>query len=328
MDNLLTMQRVLDLEAVAIMSAKERLTQEVVQKLTDLLSMIQRMGGQLVFCGVGKSGMIGQKLASTFSSLGLPSFFLHPVEALHGDLGRLRGNDCVVFISKSGATEEILKLLPFLAVPREQKIGLLGNPASVIGSECGIILDCSVEKEACLNNQAPTTSSTLALAMGDAMAVLYESIAGINREGYAINHPGGILGKCMLMKVMSLMRKKEECPTLMESSSLREAILEMTRYPVGACAVIDEMGILKGIVVEGDIRRAFTKAETNIDIALSEVMNTSPIIGYPDDLAMDALVLMENRPKPLNVLPIIDANSVFMGFLRLHDLLCEGFSLR
>ncbi|OFZ23616.1 MAG: hypothetical protein A2202_04630 [Bdellovibrionales bacterium RIFOXYA1_FULL_36_14] len=328
MDNLLTMKKVLELEAMAIVSAKERLSQELVQKLTDLFNMIQRMGGQLVFCGVGKSGMIGQKLASTFSSLGLPSFFLHPVEALHGDLGRLRSNDCMVFISKSGATEEILKLLPFLSIPREQKIGLLGNTLSAIGSECGIVLDCGVDKEACINNQAPTTSSTVALAMGDAMAVLYESIAGINKEGFAINHPAGVLGKSMLMKVVSLMRKKEECPTLMESSSFREAILEMTRYPVGACAIIDDMGILKGIVVEGDIRRAFTKVETNINIALSEVMNPSPIIGYPEDLAMDALVLMENRPKPLNVLPIIDPNGVFMGFLRLHDLLSEGFSLR
>ena len=176
MDYLEVAKSVLNLEADAIVSASKRLTDKEIQGVMRVFSGLIEKKGQLIFSGVGKSGYIGKKMASTFSSLGLRSFFVHPVEALHGDLGSVKEEDAIVFISKSGTTEEILKLIPFLPVPKNNRIGLLGEIDSPIGSECQVLFDCWVEKEACLNNQAPTTSSSLAMAMGDALAVLYEKM--------------------------------------------------------------------------------------------------------------------------------------------------------
>ena len=166
---------VLNLEAQAIIDAAKRIGSYEVQQLVSLFEQLIAHGGGLVFCGVGKSGHIAQKLAATFSSLGINSFFLHPTEALHGDLGRLRSGDAVVLISKSGTSEEVAKILPFLPVAKDMRIGLIGNSNSHLAKSVGILLDCSVAQEACINNQAPTTSSTVAMAMGDAMAVLFEN---------------------------------------------------------------------------------------------------------------------------------------------------------
>jgi arabinose-5-phosphate isomerase len=200
---------------------------EEADKLVILFEKLRENNAALIFCGVGKSGIIAQKLASTFTSLGLHSFFLHPTEALHGDLGRVEKDDAIVFISKSGTTEEIVKLLPFLLQERTNMIALVGNCDSVISNECDIVFDCSVEKEACINNQAPTTSSTLALAMGDAMAVLYEAQIGLSKEGFAINHPGGILGKSLRMKVKDLMIKSSQCAVVSSDQKLQDVILAM-----------------------------------------------------------------------------------------------------
>ena len=281
-------------------------------------------GGSLIITGVGKSGHIATKIASTFSSLGLPSFFLHPTEAMHGDLGRVTKSDAVVLLSKSGTTEELLSLLPFLQVPKERIIAIVGNIHSPLAHKSGLVLDASVEKEACINDLAPTTSTTVALAIGDAMAVLYENYMGVSREKFAINHPAGLLGKSLSLRVDKLMVRAQDCPQVHADASLQDAILAMTQKPVGMCAVIKENS-LEGIIVEGDVRRAFAKSANALNGAVCEFMTKNPQVIHTDALAFDALKIMENPNKLLNVMPVTE-NGIFMGVLRLHDLFKAGFT--
>ncbi|MCO4793563.1 MAG: KpsF/GutQ family sugar-phosphate isomerase [Bacteriovoracaceae bacterium] len=319
------MKRVLAHEAEVLNAAASKLNEEKAEKLCELYKHLLTSNGSLVFSGVGKSGIIAKKLASTFSSLGLASFFLHPIEALHGDLGRLSKDDVLVLLSKSGTTEELLKLIPYVPVNEDYRIGLLGNTDSTIADQCSLVLDCSVDREACINNQAPTTSSTLAMAMGDAMAVLFEEFVGLSKEGFAVNHPGGLLGKSLRLKVKDLMCEAGDCPVLDASSSLKDVILEMTKIPIGGCAVCDDKQMLLGILVEGDIRRTFTKDSSGLETSVKDIMNPKPVSIGPDELAYDALNLMEGRKNQIDILPVIE-NGKFLGFIRLHDLLKEGFS--
>lgn len=322
------MAEVLRLESHALHLAAEKIQAlhvTEVDKLVELYQKLKENDAALIFCGVGKSGIIAQKLASTFTSLGLHSFYLHPTEALHGDLGRVTKEDAIVFLSKSGTTEEIVKLLPFLLQERTHMIALVGNCDSAISSECDIVFDCSVEKEACINNQAPTTSSTLALAMGDAMAVVYEKWVGLSKEGFAANHPGGLLGKSLRIKVRDLMVKASECPTVTPDQTLQDVILMMTKYPVAGCAVVEGNKFV-GILVEGDIRRTFTKENQGLQTPVREIMNSNPVTIGKDHLANEALLLMEGNKRSIQILPVLE-NEIFLGFIRLHELLKEGFSL-
>ncbi|MAE58575.1 MAG: hypothetical protein CME69_06815 [Halobacteriovorax sp.] len=320
------MVNVLKMESQAITRVIDFLDKDNCKRLEELFLELVKDKGQLVFCGVGKSGLVGEKLASTFSSLGLPSIFLHPTEALHGDLGRVTASDGIVFISKSGNTSEILKLLPFIPVKKQRRVALVGNTTAEIAKVSDIVFDCSVEKEACINDLAPTTSSSVAIAMGDAMAVVFESLVGLSKEGFARNHPGGLLGKSLLMKVEDLMQARLECPILKKEDSLKDAILEMTNKPVGACAIL-EGNTLKGIIVEGDIRRSIVKSDNALSMHLKDVMTENPVIVSSQTLALDALSLMESNGKQIYVLPVVDKGE-FKGFIRMHDLLKEGFSNR
>lgn len=315
---------VLQEESNALLRAKDLLNDKEVNQLIELFEYLKQSRAELFICGVGKSGIIGQKMVSTFNSIGLTSTFLHPVEALHGDLGRLKSEDAIVFISKSGTTEEIAKLIPYLSIPKERMVGLLGSTNSKIASECGILFNCSVDKEACINNQAPTTSSTVALAFGDAIAVCFEMYTGLSKEGFATNHPGGLLGKSLRLKVESLMLPKESCGKIEINSNLQEVIIAMTEYPTGLCAVYDQDKFM-GIIVEGDIRRTLVK-RGDLNSSVNSVYNPNPIVTTPNDLAINALKVMENRERPLNVLPVMEGGD-FMGVLRLHDLIKEGLKL-
>jgi arabinose-5-phosphate isomerase len=324
MDHKKLFSQVLITEADALSAAAERLTGKEVAGLVEVFELLAHTGGSLIISGVGKSGHIGAKIAATFSSLGLPSFFLHPTEAMHGDLGRVTKSDAIVLISKSGTTEELLSMLPFVSIPKERIIALVGNVQSPIANKAGIVLDASVEKEACINDLAPTTSTTLALALGDAMAVLYENVLGVSREKFAVNHPAGLLGKSLSLTVDRLMIPASECPQVAESSTLQDAILAMTQLPVGMCAVLDGE-ILKGILVEGDIRRAFAKSPDAIKNQVSELMNARPSLLTPRTLAFDALKMMEGMGKSINVAPVV-SDGKFIGVLRLHDLFKAGFN--
>jgi len=318
-------KKVLQLEAQSIEAASKKINNNLIEKTQALFRNAVKSKGSLHFCGVGKSGFVAKKLASTFSSLGIPSFFLHPVEALHGDLGKVRESDIVFLISKSGTAEEILKLLPFLPVKKEALIGLVGSVNSPIANASAVVFDCGVDKEACLNNQAPTTSTTVAMAVGDALAVLFEDIVGLSKENFAVNHPGGILGKSLRMKVSDLMWSGDHCPKVDSSSKLEDVILEMTNRPVGGCAVVDSEDNLIGIIVEGDIRRTFLDKSKGLQTSVVEILNATPISISPDSLASKALELMQKRTKPIDILPVI-SNKKFLGFIRWYDLLKEGFS--
>ncbi len=316
---------VLKQESDAILGVGQRIREEQIALLMQIFREIRLAKGQLVFCGVGKSALIGQKLASTFCSLGLPSFLLHPTEAMHGDLGRVGPEDAWVFISKSGTTEELLQLLPYIGSSPNRFIGLLGQIKTGLGEQCKLVFDCSVEKEACLNNQAPTTSTTAVLAIGDAMAVLWEHQSGLTKEGFARFHPSGFLGKSLSLKVSNLMCSSADCATVVPEDSLKDVLLKMTQFPLGLCAVIDEDNFC-GLIVEGDIRRFMNQNwESFSNTKAKDLMNERPIFVEPGELALDALEKMENRKTPVSVLPVI-LDGKFIGALRLHDLLREGFA--
>ncbi len=317
--------QVLKTEAEALLKASERLTDENALALVRIYELLASTGGSLVISGVGKSGHIATKIAATFSSLGLPSFFLHPTEAMHGDLGRLTSKDALVLISKSGTTEELINLLPYLSIPKERIIAIVGKVRSPIAEKSGIVLDASVDKEACLNDLAPTTSTTLALALGDAMAVLYENVLGVSKEKFAVNHPAGLLGKSLSLTVDRLLISVKDCPAISEDATLQEAILAMTQKPVGMCAVL-KGEMMVGILVEGDIRRAFAKSKDAIQTKVSELMTRKPISVTPEMLAFDALKVMENPERLINVVPVVDQHGHFKGALRLHDLFKAGFN--
>ncbi len=325
MDHKNLLAQVLKTEADALNKAAERLTDETASALVGVFELLASTGGSLIISGVGKSGHIAAKIAATFSSLGLPSFFLHPTEAMHGDLGRVTTRDALVLISKSGTTEELLNLLPFLSLPKERLIAIVGKVHSPIAEKSGIILDASVDKEACINDLAPTTSTTLALALGDAMAVLYENVLGVSKEKFAVNHPAGLLGKSLSLTVDRLLTSKSDCPAIAEDATLQDAILAMTQKPVGMCAVL-KGETLVGIMVEGDIRRAFAKSKDAIQMKVSELMTRNPISIEPDLLAFEALKIMENPSRLISVVPVVDKSGTFRGVLRLHDLFKAGFN--
>lgn len=324
MDHKNLFTQVLKTEAQALELAASRFTDENAKKLVNLYELLANTGGSLIISGVGKSGHIATKIAATFSSLGLPSFFLHPTEAMHGDLGRVTKLDAIVLISKSGTTEELLNMIPYVQIPKERIIALVGKVDSPISHKSGIVLDASVEKEACINDLAPTTSTTVALAMGDAMAVLYENVMGVSKEKFAVNHPAGLLGKSLSLTVDRLMIKSSDCPSVPETATLQDAILVMTQKPVGMCAVVSGSKMI-GILVEGDIRRAFAKSAEAIKTPVKDIMTAKPTTLTSNTLAFDALKTMENPARLLNVAPVVD-DGEFKGVLRLHDLFKAGFN--
>jgi len=323
-DPVALMKNVLELEARALRDAQARLDAGTAEALVNLFGWLTQSGGNLVVSGVGKSGHIATKIASTFSSLGLPSFFLHPTEALHGDLGRVTKSDVLLMISKSGTTEELQALLPYVQLPRERIIALVGNPQSPLAQLSGVVLDASIEKEACLNDLAPTTSTTLALALGDAMAVLYESVRGVSKEQFAINHPAGLLGKSLSLTVGKLMTPAANCAVALPDTALTEALLIMSRHPVGLLAVLEGTKLV-GILAEGDVRRALTQDPQALSRPVSKFMTSSPLRTSPDVLAYEALKVMEQRERPVSALPVLGPDNLFLGVLRLHDLLRAGF---
>lgn len=323
MNYLAVMQNVLKIEAQALEAAQARFNETTVTRLAGLFEWLTQTGGNLVICGVGKSGHIATKIAATFSSLGLPSFFLHPVEALHGDLGRVTKSDVMVFISKSGTTAEILEMLPYLQLPRERLIAIVGNPKSAIAEKCAVVLDASVEKEACLNDLAPTTSSTVALAIGDAMAVLFEAVKGISKEQFALNHPAGLLGKTLSLTVEKLMVPASECATVGPHETLQDALLRMSAHPVGL-AVVGLNGKVEGVITDGDVRRVLMNDPQALQKPTRDFMNKNFLSIGPQVLAYEALKMMEDRPRPVGALPVME-NGAFRGVLRIHDLLKLGF---
>jgi arabinose-5-phosphate isomerase len=317
------MIRVLQLEGQAILKCAERLKNDAeagqLQKALDLLRLSLDNGGKIIITGVGKSGKVGQKIAATLSSTGSLAVFLHPTEGLHGDLGIIRPQDVILALSYTGNTDELVRLLPSFRSLRVPVIGLGGNSNSKLSNECDAWIDARVDQEACPHNLAPTTSTTLALALGDALAVVLMQIRGFDAKSFAQFHPGGSLGRKLTLTVGDLMHRGADVPVVGPQSTMKEVIVAATRKTLGAVLVVQDRELL-GIITDGDIRRSLQLQEKFFGLKACDVMTQKPVTASVDMKAQVALELMENRPSQISVLPVVDQNGRWEGLLRLHDL--------
>jgi arabinose-5-phosphate isomerase len=310
----------LRLEAAAIERAADRLDEANLERAIELI------GGcvsKVVVTGVGKSGVIAQKIAQTLTSTGTVAIFVHPSDALHGGLGVITKGDVVIALSNSGETDEIVAVLPTLVHRRVPVVAIVGNLDSTLARKADAVLDASVDKEACPLNLAPTTSTTVALAIGDAMAMALMEARGLTVEDFAVNHPAGRLGKRLTMKVSDLMH---ESPNVSPDANWIEVVKAISKFALGAVNVVNGTGALAGIVTDGDLRRTIerTDSESLSSLTAKQMMTSGPIFASPEMLAYDALQLMENRPSQISVLPVVNDAGVCIGLLRLHDVVRSG----
>jgi arabinose-5-phosphate isomerase len=312
--SLATAKRVLRIESEAIAGLMARLDERF-EKGVELLYACK---GRVVVTGLGKSGLIGRKIAATFASIGTPSLFLHASEALHGDLGMLTGNDVLLAISSSGETEELIELVESVKRLGIHLITLTANPRSTLGSASNIVLDIAVKEEACSLNLAPTASTAAAMAMGDALAISLLERRGFKEEDFAALHPGGRLGK-KLRRVESLMHAGEAAPRVLPTAKMPDVIYEMSRKGLGLAAVTETDGKLLGIITDGDLRRVMQKRSENVlDLTAADCMTKNPVTLPRSELAASALRVMEEK-KITSVL-VVDAEGKLEGVLHVHDL--------
>ena len=312
--SLATAKRVLRIESEAIAGLMARLDERF-EKAVELLYACK---GRVVVTGLGKSGLIGRKIAATFASIGTPSLFLHASEALHGDLGMLTGNDVLLAISSSGETEELIELVESVKRLGIHLITLTAKPRSTLGSASNIVLDIAVKEEACSLNLAPTASTAAAMAMGDALAISLLERRGFKEEDFAALHPGGRLGK-KLRRVESLMHAGEAAPRVLPTAKMPDVIYEMSRKGLGLAAVTETDGKLLGIITDGDLRRVMQKRSENVlDLTAADCMTKNPVTLPRSELAASALRVMEEK-KITSVL-VVDAEGKLEGVLHVHDL--------
>ncbi|HEX6929074.1 MAG TPA: KpsF/GutQ family sugar-phosphate isomerase [Gammaproteobacteria bacterium] len=311
-------REVIDIEAAAIAALAQRLDARFERACEICLAC----RGRVVVVGMGKSGHIGGKIAATLASTGTPAFFVHPGEASHGDLGMITGEDVVLAISNSGETAEILTILPLIKRLGVPLISLTGNPQSSLAANADVNLDVSVAKEACPLNLAPTASTTATLAMGDALAVALLDARGFTAEDFARSHPGGSLGRRLLLHVADLMHAGEDIPKVSPDVVLSEALLEMTRKGLGMTAIVDAGDRILGIFTDGDLRRTLDRRLDVHATPVSEAMTRGPRTIRPDELAGEALKLMDDHK--INALLVVDDNERLIGALNMHDLLRAG----
>lgn len=286
------------------------------------LTIILTCKGRVVVTGMGKSGHVARKIAATLASTGTPAFFVHPGEASHGDLGMITQDDAVIALSYSGESTEITAILPLIKRRGAKLIGVSGNPASTLARESDAHLDAAVGKEACPHNLAPTASTTAALALGDALAVALLDARGFTAEDFARTHPGGSLGRRLLIHVRDVMHTGAALPIVRVTASLKDALLEMTRKGLGMTAVVDDAGRLAGIFTDGDLRRTL---EISVDIHAADIaglMTRGPKTIGPDQLAVEAVERMQELK--INGMLVIDADQKLVGALNMHDLLKAG----
>jgi arabinose-5-phosphate isomerase len=321
--HLTEVQNLLRIEADAIAQTATRLDAAAVERVVDLLACCQ---GKVVILGVGKSGIIGQKIAATMTSAGTAALYLHPSDALHGGLGIVQANDVVIVLSNSGETDEIVEMLPYLKNREVAIVALVGNVNSTLARRADVVLDASVDKEACPLNLAPTTSTTVALAIGDALAMTVMKVKGLTSDDFAVNHPAGRLGKRLTLRVGDLMHGDGENPTIPAGSSWIEVVRAISKGGLGAVCVVDSDGRLAGIITDGDLRRAIeqTSHESLAKLTCDDFMTRKPVVAMPELLAFEALRLMEDRPSQISVLPVVDEDQKCVGLLRLHDVVRSG----
>jgi len=307
---------ILSLEAKAIEKASSRLGNEF-EKAVDIILTSR---GRLVVCGMGKSGLVGKKISATLSSTGTPSFFLHPAEALHGDLGMLTEQDIILLLSNSGETDEIVRLIPFLRRVGAKIIAMVGNPNSTLGNASDITINSGVEREACPINLAPTSSTTVTIALGDALSGALIEARGFKEKDFARFHPSGSLGRKFLT-VKDLMHTGDKIPYASPDISLQDAIIQMSQGGFGALVITDKDNNLLGVFTDGDLRRQFEIADDfDLNAKLEKVMTKNPTRVNPEQLAMEALKNMES--KTITSLPVVGIKtSKVVGFVHLHDIL-------
>ncbi len=313
-------QSVIRIEAQALTALLPKIGRE----FEKACEMILRSKGRVVLTGMGKPGFIAQKISATLSSTGTPSLFLHPAEALHGDLGRVMKEDIVVAFSNSGQTEEILKLLPVIRKIGAKLIAVTGNPRSLLAQHSDVVLDVSVKKEACTMNLAPTASTTAMLAMGDAIAVALLEKKGFKPENFALYHPGGDLGKKLLLKVSDIMRTGKHNPLVRENEKIKNVLYKITSARAGSATVVDARGILKGIFTDGDLRRHLNEGQNILDWKVSRAMTTHPTTIEADKLAAQALEIL--RSKKIDEVPVVDSKNRPVGLLDVQDILKAGLA--
>ncbi len=310
---------VLKTEAEAITAMSARLD----QNFYDACDLILKCEGRIVVTGMGKSGHIGNKIAATLASTGTPSFFMHSGEASHGDLGMITAQDLVIALSNSGETSEITLLLPLLKRLGIPLIALTGNPASSLARSADIHLDVSVSKEACPLGLAPTSSTTATLAMGDALAVAVLEARGFTEQDFALSHPGGHLGRRLLLRVSDIMHTGDAIPLVTSGTSLKDTLLEMTAKGLGVAGVIDaDKGKLVGIYTDGDLRRTFEKMPDMQTARVDEFMTANCVTIEAERIASEALKIMHD--KKINALMVVDQELSVQGALNMHDLLRAG----
>ena len=311
-------RRVLDIEARAVQALVQRLD----GGFSEAVDLLYRCKGKVVVSGMGKSGLIGQKIAATLASTGTPSFFLHPAEGLHGDLGMLARLDVLIAISNSGETQEILQLLPFMERMGIPVVAVVGRMGSTLAKNSAVVLDVSVAEEACPMGLAPTASTTVALAMGDALAVALLEKRGFKEQDFAQFHPGGTLGRRLLVKVRDLMHKGQELPQVGEAVLASMAILEISAKKLGMTTVVDRAGVLLGTITDGDLRRFVQQGGDFSKTTAGSLASRRPKLIGPDELAAKAVKMMERYA--ITTLVVADNAKRIIGVVHLHDLLKHG----
>jgi arabinose-5-phosphate isomerase len=311
-------RQVLDIEASAIRQLKQRIN----KNFAKALNIILKTQGRVVVSGMGKTGVIAQKFSATLASTGTPSLFLHTAEAIHGDLGKVTSSDVVIILSNSGSTTEIRQLLPLLKKIGAKIIALTGNLKSELARYSDVTLDVSVKKEACPLGLAPTASTTATLAMADAICICLLELKGFKEEDFAFFHPGGALGRRLLLKVEEIMRRGPANPIINEEKKVSEVLWRITRARAGSATVVDKTGRIKGIFTDGDLRRHLERDKDLPQRRVKEVMTKCPTVVLSDMLAAEAMRIL--REKKIDELPVVDKKMRPVGLLDVQDLLKAG----
>jgi arabinose-5-phosphate isomerase len=307
-------RQVLAIEADAVRALIERID----QGFLDAVNLVLGSSGRVVVSGIGKSGHIARKIASTLASTGTPAYFVHPAEASHGDLGMITRDDVLIALSNSGESAELLAIVPMIKREGAKLIAITGNAASTLAQQADVHLDAGVAQEACPLNLAPTASTTAALALGDALAVALLDARGFGADDFARSHPGGTLGRRLLTHVSDVMRTGEAVPAVAETAIFADAMIEMSKKSMGMTAVLDAAGKVSGIFTDGDLRRALARPLDIRALPIAQIMSRSPRTITPNKLAAEAVQLMENNK--VNQLLVVDASGKLVGALNMHDL--------
>jgi len=311
-------KKVLKIERDAIASLVKRID----SRFERIVNVVCKIKGRVIVTGMGKPGFIAQKISATLSSTGTPSLYLHPAEALHGDLGRVTKDDLILALSNSGETEEIVKFLPMVKKIGAKLIAMTGNIRSTLAEFADYAIDVSVKREACPLGLAPTTSTTAMLAMGDALAVALLDKKKFREKDFAFYHPGGILGKRLILKVADIMRKGDDNPIVKQNAKVKNVLLAITKARSGSASVVDSRGRLLGIFTDGDLRRHLETMPNLVEIEIKDVMTKNPTVISKDRLAAEAFEIL--RSKKIDELPVVDDKKRPIGLLDVQDLLKAG----